>query len=122
MLQKLMQSRVVAFLWLFIITILFLLPGSALPKNEMLIPHFDKYVHVGFFAVLLFLWRLQGEPSFRFGLLLLLPAFVYGLGIEYIQHYFIANRSFDMGDVIADMVGAVAGVLVAGLYKKNRPL
>lgn len=118
MLQKVLQSRVSALLWLVIITVLFLLPGSALPKEEMLIPHFDKGVHFGFFAVLLFLWRFQGEPSLRFGLLLLVLAFVYGLGIEYIQHYFIANRSFDTGDVVADMLGAVAGVLVGGYIKK----
>lgn len=84
----------------------------------MLIPHFDKYVHFGLFAVLLLLWRLQGEPGLPFGLLLLVLAFVYGLGIEYIQHYFIANRSFDLGDVVADMAGAVAGVVVGGYIKK----
>ena len=30
--------------------------------------------------------------------------------IEFIQRNFIPNRSFDMGDVVADGVGALVGV------------
>ncbi|RYZ59674.1 MAG: VanZ family protein [Chitinophagaceae bacterium] len=118
MLQKIARIRLLPFLWLFVITVLFLLPGSALPKSEMIIPHFDKYVHFGFFAVLLFLWRFQFSAALRVSVLLLVMAFVYGMGIEVIQHYLIANRSFDMGDVWADMAGAVAGVLAWVYIKK----
>jgi VanZ family protein len=84
----------------------------------MIIPHFDKYVHFGFFAVLLFLWRIHLEPAIKYSFFLLLLGFVYGLGIEIIQHYLIANRSFDMGDVLADMAGAVVGVLAWWYIKK----
>ena len=35
----------------------------------------------------------------------------YGIMIEYIQRYFIPNRSFDVGDIIADGVGSLAGVI-----------
>lgn len=118
MLQKITRSRLPALLWLFVITVLFLLPGSALPKNEMIIPHFDKWVHFGFFAVLLFLWRFRFEATVKYSMLLLLLAFIYGLGIEVIQHYLIANRSFDVGDVAADMTGAVAGVVTWRYIKK----
>ncbi len=117
MLQKILRSRVPALLWLSLITVLFLLPGSALPKDDMFIPHFDKWVHFGFFTVLLFLFRALWEPSRKYSTLLLL-AFVYGFGIEVIQHYFIANRSFDLGDVLADMTGAVAGILLWWYIKK----
>ena len=105
-------------LWLLLITVLFLLPGSALPKNEMIIPHFDKYVHFGFFAVLLFLWRYQFAVAVKYSVLLLLIAVIYGLGIELTQHYLIANRSFDIGDVWADIAGAVAGLLAWRYIKK----
>ncbi len=118
MLERIARTRLLASLWLLVITILFLLPGSALPKNDMIIPHFDKYVHFGFFAVLLFLWRIHLEPAIKYSFFLLLLGFVYGLGIEIIQHYLIANRSFDMGDVLADMAGAVVGVLAWWYIKK----
>ncbi len=33
--------------------------------------------------------------------------------MEIIQHYFIPLRSFDVGDIIADAIGAVAGYFIA---------
>jgi len=35
----------------------------------------------------------------------------YGIMIEFIQRYFIPNRSFDIGDIIADGVGSLVGVI-----------
>ncbi len=34
----------------------------------------------------------------------------YGIGMEFVQKYFIKNRSFDTGDIIADGVGSALGV------------
>ena len=118
MFDKIARIKLLASLYLFIITVLFLLPGSALPKDDMFFPHFDKVVHFSFFAVLLFLWHCQYASSWRISLLLLLVAFVYGLGVEVIQHYLIVNRSFDAGDVVADMTGAIVGVAVWRYIKK----
>jgi VanZ family protein len=114
------QLRVLAVLWLLIISVLFFLPGSALPKQGWLNDiQFDKWVHFGFFALLLFLWRFYFSAGAKYSGLLLLAALVYGLGVEMIQHYYIANRSFDLRDVAADMAGAVAGVLFWGWYIKK---
>ena len=38
---------------------------------------------------------------------------VYGIIMEYIQKYFIPNRSFDLVDILADTIGSIAGLLVA---------
>jgi len=38
-------------------------------------------------------------------------AFLYGIGMEFVQRYLVVNRSFDVGDIIADGVGALAGFL-----------
>lgn len=35
----------------------------------------------------------------------------YGVAMEFVQLYFIAHRSFDVGDIIADAVGSAAGVI-----------
>jgi hypothetical protein len=46
-----------ALLYFAVISFLFCLPGSAFPKNNWLSKvHFDKWVHIGFFALLLVLW------------------------------------------------------------------
>ncbi len=36
---------------------------------------------------------------------------LYGLLMEFVQKFWVPNRSFDPGDVVADGVGAAAGVL-----------
>ena len=113
--------RIFALLWFLFISVLFLLPGSALPSEGLFnLPFFDKYVHVGFFAVLLFLWRFFFDEEKKFTWLLLSLAFCYGMAIEVVQHYFVANRSFDVVDVAADMLGAAAGLLIwTGRYIKK---
>ncbi len=36
---------------------------------------------------------------------------VYGIGMEFVQKYLVANRSFDGKDIIADGVGCVTGLI-----------
>jgi uncharacterized membrane protein len=105
-------------------TILFCLPGSALPKEDLFSKIWiDKWVHIGIFTTLLFLWCGVVVPGhFKSYLLLIFFAVLYGYLIEVIQDRFIPNRSFDWGDLLADFVGSVIGLLVWRRYKKNRPL
>lgn len=110
--------------WLFIISILFLLPGSAFPKDNWLKDiHFDKWVHFAFFAVLVFLNRFSFYKSRQPNYFLLSVAFIYAVLVEVVQHHFVSNRSFDLWDIVADMAGAVAGIWFWMKYvQKNRPL
>lgn len=121
---KIFRYKSIALGWLFIISILFFLPGSALPKENWLDQiYFDKWVHAGLFAVLIFLWRSSFNLSFSYyNLLLLFWALIYGLLVEFIQLYWIPNRSFDLYDVLADMAGGSIGLLVWLRYIKNKPL
>jgi VanZ family protein len=36
---------------------------------------------------------------------------IYGVGMEFVQKYFIPNRSFDIGDIIADAIGCLTGLV-----------
>lgn len=40
-----------------------------------------------------------------------LAAVAYGIGMEYVQKYFIPNRSFDKVDIIADAIGSAGGLI-----------
>jgi VanZ family protein len=118
------QSRILSIGWFILMCVLFTLPGSAFPNENWLSDiYFDKWVHVGLFAVLVFLWSsfFMVKPSAWWKPLLY--ALIYGLIIEWIQKEFVPNRSFDIYDVIADTVGSVIGLMVwLRVYKKNKPL
>jgi len=43
----------------------------------------------------------------------------YGIVMEIVQHYFIPFRSFDIGDMIADSIGAIAGYFISVRGIKN---
>ena len=38
-----------------------------------------------------------------------LLALAYGIGMEFVQKYFVLNRSFDVGDILADAGGCAVG-------------
>lgn len=101
-------------------TIAFCLPGSALPDNDWFAAiHLDKWIHIGLFAVMIVLWivpiRNRGAIAQSQNSLLVyivLACMVYGVCIEFVQHYFVANRSFDIGDIVADAIGCAVGVFL----------
>ena len=104
----------------FLISVVLLtLPGSAFPEeNWMGDLQVDKIVHIGMFGILTFLlcwgfWKngKTNPKNFRYFLISAIAAFVYGIIMEYVQRDFIVNRSFDIGDIIADGVGAATGFL-----------
>ena len=105
-------------------TILFCLPGSAFPKDDWLSKiSFDKFVHIGIFTVLLFLWtRALQAYSLASYIIFIIVAVLYGLLIEFVQDRLVTNRSWDMGDVVADFAGSIIGVVAWNWYKKNKPL
>ena len=99
---------------------LFCLPGSALPKEDWLDKiWFDKWVHIGIFFVLLFLWTRALEINTLQGFTIaVIVALLYGLSVEIVQDRFIPNRSFDLGDLAADFIGSLGGVWLRTRYKK----
>ena len=91
------------------------MPGSAFPQETWYSRIWlDKWVHIGLFAVLVicWCWALKGRPTGKQQLFMWMAiiAFLYGIGMEFVQKFWVPNRSFDPGDVVADGVGAVAGV------------
>jgi VanZ like family len=118
---KVFRYKAAAIAWLLIISCLFFLPGSALPQEDWLDKiYFDKWVHIGLFAVLIFLWKSAFNwNDYKYNFILLSLALIYGFAVEFIQLYWIPNRSFDLFDVLADMTGSILGLFVwLRVYKK----
>ena len=79
---------------------------------------FDKWAHIGIFCLMTFLfcWGIFKRGTSEFELKknfiqIAMSCLLYGILMELVQRYFIPNRSFDAGDIIADGVGSLAGVL-----------
>lgn len=96
---------------------------STLPKSQadslrwLNIEHGDKLSHLAAYAILSFLLmhalnndleNLQWKKS------LMIAAF-YGLCMEFIQYLFYTDRHFDILDIIANIIGAILGIII---YKK----
>lgn len=117
--KRLSTRRFVPAGWTIITIILLLLPGSTIPGDGLFsIPHFDKIVHVLLFGGIVFWWafhlyfRRFHHQKWR-KTIAFLTAFsvVLGIVLEFLQLYFVPNRSFDNGDIVADAAGAIlAGV------------
>jgi VanZ family protein len=103
-----------AIAWTIMIQVLLCLPGSALPKGGVFeIPQLDKIIHITLFGGLTFFWCyyyfLKGTAASRlktiFFIFYLLAA-ADGIIMEFVQRDYIPNRSFDLADIIADMIGS----------------
>lgn len=117
--KKIKPSFVFPILWLIISTILLTIPGQAFPKENWLEKiWFDKWVHIGMFTIMVFLWcwamlkmNLTKEKLKKAFILIALLWLAYGIGMEFVQKYLVENRAFDNGDIIADGIGCLVGLI-----------
>ena len=100
-------------LWISVIFLLCSLPAGEIPAPRMDIPHLDKVVHGGMFWVMsvlliLPLKRYTSLSRERIYAIAVCVAFGYGGLMEILQQYCF-GRSGDVWDLLADVVGGVAG-------------
>lgn len=110
-----------ALLWSVTIFILLIIPGKELPPGPE-IRYLDKIIHAILFGAQVWLWsyyvkhRTKPRNSLWVFLLIFLASSLYGVGMEYYQKYFVTNRGFEVGDIIADIFGSALAFL---LFKKR---
>lgn len=114
---KLARQRVTAVGWTILIIVLMCLPGEALPGEGLFsIPHLDKAVHLILFAGLFLFWSLSSwyavsnpEKKGKIFPSVLGWTIFFGIAMEFVQLFFIPNRSFDIWDILFDSLGAGSG-------------
>jgi VanZ family protein len=112
--KRLLSKPFAAIAWTILIQVLLCLPGSTLPSEGVFsIPQLDKIVHVTLFGGLTAFWcyyfYLKGVSAGKLKTIffvIYLLASANGIILEFIQRDYIPNRSFDLADIVADVLAA----------------
>jgi hypothetical protein len=105
-----------------LIFILLSMPAGNTPGNNWIsyllqLPFADKVIHMGLFGSLalslFFHFEQYSNISFRSTrtkALSLIVCILFGIGMEYYQKYFVPSRGFEVGDMLADAIGALVAL------------
>jgi VanZ family protein len=124
--QQYLRTKWPAILWSVIVFILLAMPSIKLPTEKKIeLTNIDKVIHFILFFTLVALWGyyLQTKKSSKRKFLTALFAVTlisifYGIVMEYVQLW--TGRDFDVWDMVADGVGAVAGWFLFAIKDKPR--
>lgn len=105
-------------IWALVILALSLTPGQEMPEVHFW--EFDKFAHIGVYAVLSVLfaaaWTYHAQSRGVFSRSImsrwtLVVAVIFGLSIEFVQGNFIPDRYFDKFDILANIIGSITGLV-----------
>jgi len=107
-----------AIIWAFMILVLCIMPsGEDSILSQWDFPHLDKLIHAWVYSLLGFLslraiWPIEGKISKQTLLAVWVIIGIYGVVIEFLQHYISTGRRFEVWDIIANIGGAAIGIAV----------
>ena len=119
MFRRILSYKFFPLSWTLLTILLLCLPGSLVPGTGLFaLKNLDKIIHALLFGMNVLFWGWHFESSAREYknlkiLFIAATAIIITLGVimEYVQMYFIPNRSFDGNDIIANVVGSIlAGI------------
>lgn len=91
-----------------------LMPGDAIPDVPIVIPHMDKLVHFGMFFVLAVTYtfeHLRRHQALPKSLFSFVGGILFAVLTEIFQVTLTATRAFEVGDILADSVGIIIGIV-----------
>lgn len=115
LIRRLSRTKIFPLIWTLLTIGLLCLPGKVIPGLGLFgVKHLDKLAHIVLFGGFVLLWglfawqrkKLKIDWFFVLGGITLI-SITLGIAMEYIQVNFVPNRSFDVWDIWADVVGSV---------------
>jgi len=114
-----LRYNILSILWAVLILILSLISGDNIPKVDFWdILSIDKAAHVFMYATLVFLLTTGLKRQYSNGWLRYYAkstafwmSMFYGLSLEIMQLLICSDRFFEIGDIIANSIGCLFGVL-----------
>ena len=97
---------------------------SLIPVPDLGFPTFklleiDKLIHFLIYSIFIIVWGLNIELNKIKIIKLVIYSILLGLFLEILQHALTFGRYFDLGDIIANSVGAIIGIIILLFYKKK---
>ena len=114
--------------WSTLILVVCLMPSGNLPSSSFLsFKGADKLIHFALYAVLLILvgkglvnYFKSSYSTNRVIVIAFLYCFFLGVGVECVQSVFVVGRLGDVFDVLANIIGASAGIVFLIIHLKKR--
>jgi len=109
-----------------VVLLLSTIPGSSLHKVPIIeIPNLDKLIHfIMYFslatAILLDVYKEYDKLSSKAIWTAILFPFFYGVLMEFLQKYFVENRTADVLDALANTVGLLTALIFFLKFKKYK--
>jgi len=119
--------RLFPLFWAVLIAVLSLLPESEVDKVwfDFFIP-IDKIAHFVLYAVLSFssliVLKLLNFKKLSWSFVVIWAVIFYGIVIEFLQELNMIGRHASLGDVLADVAGVLAGVLLYLFIRNSKIL
>ena len=103
---------------------LFIIVLSLIPVPELGLPKFqlfeiDKLVHFIMYFSLTILWSFAAKNFYNSNFKLMLFAIFFGFVLETFQHMLPFGRYFDLGDLLANSLGVIFGIIILYCIKKK---
>lgn len=114
-------KKTILFLYTALITLLSVVPPSNIPKIDV-IPYIDKWVHLGMYAGLSFLWLWvwkQKTNHYKYWIILLI-VFGWGTLMEIIQGITHLGRNFEIADILVDVLGFLPGLFAWKIIQNSK--
>ena len=111
-----MTRRIAAITWTIVLIVATLLPKEVVSQNTFFnIPHFDKVYHFCSYALLIFLWAaslIEKTEKIRAARIAFYGSILMGVLLEVLQWQLNVGRHFEILDIIANISGSIAGLIV----------
>ena len=119
---KIWLRKTIAVFYLAIIAVLSLMPARDLPHFTVF-PEIDKAVHFCMYFGLSFLacWSFEiSRDRMKPIYMLLAGVFMYSVLMEILQRTMHNGRNFDFKDMVANLAGAILGIMIYRYFERKR--
>lgn len=106
------SSLFLAYGSLAITIVLSIMPTGSIAETDVSIPHIDKLAHFLMYLFLSFFWVRYLKIRFKRPYIGFIFSICVGILMEFIQGHYLPGRFYEINDIIANIIGSIAGLVL----------